>query len=209
MGGAGPEKASAAEALTIEIERTIKYDADRVKGFGKEVMGVPGCEQLESCIQCGTCSGVCPLSIYMDYTPRQVMALTRGDFKREVLRSHTIWLCASCYACTVQCPREIRITDIMYELKQRAISEGIYPKRFPIPVLAREFSEMVRKNGRITEMLLVMKLFLKTNPWAAMGNWRMALDLLRTGRLSLATEKIKGRQGLARMLDAVDAKRGA
>jgi hypothetical protein len=68
---------------------------------------------------------------------------------------------------------------------------------------------MVRKNGRITEMLLVMKLFLKTNPWAAMGNWRMGLDLLKTGRFSLATEKIKGRQELARMLDAVDAKKGA
>jgi hypothetical protein len=97
----------------------------------------------------------------------------------------------------------------MYELKQRAIQEGVYPKRFPIPVLAREFSAMVRKNGRITEMLLVMKLFLKTNPFAAMGNWRMGLDLLKTGRFSLATEKIKGRQDLARMLDAVDGKKGA
>ena len=36
----------------MEIQRTIKYDADRVKGFGEEVMSVPGCEQLESCIQC-------------------------------------------------------------------------------------------------------------------------------------------------------------
>ena len=45
----------------------------------------------------------------------------------------------------MECPREIRITDIMYALKQRAIQEGIYPKRFPIPVLAREFSEMVQK----------------------------------------------------------------
>jgi quinone-modifying oxidoreductase subunit QmoC len=199
----------AVEALMMEIERTIKYDADRVKGFGREVMSVPGCEQLEDCIQCGTCSGVCPLSIYMDYTPRQVMALTRGDFKNEVLRNVTLWLCASCYACAVECPRAIRITDIMYELKQRAIQEGIYPKRFPIPVLARKFSEMVRKNGRITEMLLVMKLFIKTNPWAALANWRMGLDLLKTGRFSLATEKIEGRQDLGRMLDAVDAEKGA
>ena len=193
----------------MEIQRTIKYDADRVKGFGREVMSVPGCEQLESCIQCGTCSGVCPLSIYMDYTPRQVMALTRGDFKNEVLKSHTIWLCVSCYACTVECPREIRITDIMYELKQRAIHAGIYPKRFPIPVLAREFSAMVKKHGRITEMLLVMKLFLKTNPFAAMGNWRMGIDLMKTGRLSLATEKIKQHGDIARMLDATDAKKGS
>jgi heterodisulfide reductase subunit C len=197
------------EAAMMKIQRTIKYDADRVKGFGAEIMHVPGCEQLKSCIQCGTCSGVCPLSIYMDYTPRQVMALTRGDFKNEVLRSHTIWLCASCYACTVECPREIRITDIMYELKQRAIHAGIYPKRFPIPVLAREFSEMVRKNGRITELLLVMKLFLKTNWLAALGNWRMGIDLVRTGRASLVTERIKHRGDLARMLDAVDVKKGA
>jgi quinone-modifying oxidoreductase, subunit QmoC len=193
----------------MEITRTIKYDADRVKGFGKELMEVPGCERLKSCIQCGTCSGVCPLSIYMDYTPRQVMLLARADFKNEVLRSHTIWLCASCYSCTVECPREIRITDIMYELKQRAIHEGFYPKRFPIPVLAREFSEMVRKNGRITELLLVMKLFLKTNWLAALGNWRMGIDLLKTGRLSLTTEKIQNRADLSRMLEAVEAKKGA
>jgi heterodisulfide reductase subunit C len=196
-------------APAIRIQRTIKYESDRVRGFGREVMRVPGCEQLESCIQCGTCSGVCPLSIYMDYTPRQVMALTRADFKNEVLRSHTIWLCASCYACTVECPQEIRITDIMYELKQRAIKEGIYPKRFPIPVLAREFSEMVRKNGRITEMLLVIKLFMKTSWLAALGNWRLGIDLMRTGRFSLATEKIRQRADISRMMDSVDSKKGS
>lgn len=193
----------------MKVTRTIKYDADRVRGFGREVMRVPGCEELESCIQCGTCSGVCPLSIYMDHTPRQVMALTRADFKHEVLSSQTIWLCASCYACTVECPREIRITDIMYELKQRAITEGIYPKHLPIPVLAREFTDMVKRHGRITEMLLVIKLFLKTNPLAAMGNWRLGIDLLKTGRMSLATEKIEKRGDLGRMLDAVDEKKGA
>ncbi len=188
----------------MKMARTIKYESDRVVGFGREVMSVPGCEELKSCIQCGTCSGVCPLSVYMDYTPRQVMELTRSDFKNEVLRSHTIWLCASCYACTVECPREIRITDIMYELKQRAIKEGVYPRRFPIPVLAREFTEMVRKNGRITEMLLVMRLFLKTSWLAAMRNWRMGFDLMKTGRLSLATEKIEQRADIGRMLASVD-----
>ena len=133
-GRAEPEQASCGGRRSRwKLQRTIKYDADRVKGFGREVMNVPGCEQLESCIQCGTCSGVCPLSIYMDYTPRQVMALTRGDFKNEVLKSHTIWLCASCYACTVECPREIRITDIMYELKQRAIHAGHLSETLPDP----------------------------------------------------------------------------
>ncbi len=193
----------------LKMRPTIKYEADRVRGFGREVMSVPGCSELESCIQCGTCSGVCPLSIYMDHTPRQVMALTREDFKYEVLRSRTIWLCASCYACTVECPQEIRITDIMYELKQRAIHEGIFPKRFPIPILARDFSEMVRKNGRITEMVLVIKLFMKTSWLAALGNWRLGIDLMRTGRFSLATEKIKHHKDIGRMMDVLDAKKGS
>ena len=189
---------------TRRIERTIKYESDRSVGFGRDVMRVPGCEQLENCIQCGTCSGVCPLSIYMDHSPRQVMALTRADFRDEVLRSHTIWLCASCYACTVECPQQIRITDIMYELKQRAIDAGIYPRRFPIPVLAHEFTRMVRKHGRITELVLVIRLFLKTDWLAAVGNWRLGLDLMRTGRFSLLTERIRRHGDIARMLDAVD-----
>lgn len=196
---------AAASDTKFTINRTIKYESDLVRGFGRDIMKVPGCEQLELCIQCGTCSGVCPLSIYMDYTPRQVMALTRADFKHEVLKSHTIWLCASCYACTVECPQGIRITDIMYELKQRAIQEHVYPRRFPIPVLAHEFNTMVRKHGRITELVLVINLFLKTSWLAALSNWRLGIDLLKTGRFSLRTERIRKRGDIARMLDAIDS----
>ena len=189
---------------TMELRRTIKYESDRVKGFGREVMSVPGCEQLESCIQCGTCSGLCPLSIYMDSTPRQVMELTRSDFKNEVLRSTTIWLCASCYVCTVECPKQIRITDIMYELKQRAIQEGVYPKRFPIPVLAQEFYKMSHRQGRVTENYLATILFLKTNILAAIGQWKLGLNLLIRGRFPLKPERIKRKDELIRMMAVVD-----
>jgi heterodisulfide reductase subunit C len=188
----------------MQIQRTIKYEADRVKGFGREIMAVPGCEQLQNCIQCGTCSGVCPLSIYMDFTPRQVMNLTRSDFKKEVLESHTIWLCASCYACAVECPQEIRITDIMYELKQRAINEKVYPRNFSIPVLAQEFYKMVKEKGRISEMQLVTRLFLKTNPLAAMGMWKLGLGLMKTGRFSMKSESIKRTHELQTMLETLD-----
>ncbi len=186
----------------VKIERTIKYEADRVRGFADEIMSVSGCGQLKSCIQCGTCSGMCPLSIYMDHSPRQVMALVRADFKNEVLGSNAIWLCSSCYACTVECPREIRITDIMYALKQRAIRDGVYPKRFSIPVLAREFSAMVGSTGRITETLLVMRLFLKANWRAVLQSWRLGLGLMRTGRFVLWPERIERRAELAGMLAA-------
>jgi heterodisulfide reductase subunit C len=185
----------------MRIETTIKYEADRVRGFSNEIMSVSGCEQLKSCIQCGTCSGTCPLSIYMDYSPRQVMALVRADFKNEVLQSQSVWLCASCYACTVECPRQIRITDIMYALKQRAIQEHVYPKHFPIPILAQEFSRMVRGKGRITETLLVMRLFLKANWRGVLSSWRLGLGLIRTGRFVLRQERIDRPGELATMLN--------
>jgi quinone-modifying oxidoreductase subunit QmoC len=188
----------------IPIQRTIKFEADRFEDFSDEIMSIPGCEKLASCIQCGTCSGICPLSVYMDRTPRQVMALVRSGFKNEVLNSHTIWLCASCYACSVDCPRQIKITDIMYALKQRAIKDGIYPKHFPIPVLAREFAHMAATQGRVTECLLVMKYMMKTNWMAALGMWKQGLGLMRSGRFSLKSEGIKNKEQLKRMMDTVD-----
>ncbi len=184
------------------IQQTIKYDAERDREFPRQIMARPGGEKLFGCIQCGTCSATCPVSIYMDYTPRQLMALTRAGFKKEALSSITIWLCASCYACTVDCPKEIKITDIMYALKRHAIREGVYPKRFPIPVLAREFFKMVRSRGRITESQLVLRLYLRTNWLALLKMWRLGLNLMRTGRFSLKTETMKNPAELARIFGA-------
>lgn len=190
-----------------EVQRTVRFEAERVRGFSQEIMAVPGCDRLQSCIQCGTCSGTCPLSPYMDHSPRQIMALVRADFKDVVLRSNSVWLCASCYACTVECPREIRITDIMYALKQRAIQEHVYPKHFPIPILAREFAAMVRRTGRITETLLVMRLFLKANWRAVLSSWRLGLGLIRTGRFVVLPERIQRRAELRTMLASASKNR--
>lgn len=187
-----------------EIKMQVKYDAEREPGFARELMKIPGCEKLEHCFQCGTCSGVCPLSIYMDYTPRRIMNLARSGFKKEVLSSLTIWLCSSCYACTVQCPKQIKITDIMYALKQQAIREKMYPKRFPIPVLAREFFKMVYSMGRTTESRLVLNLVLKTNWFKLLGMSSLGLGLIRGGRFSLKSESIRQREQVRRILDSIE-----
>jgi len=72
----------------------IKYEEDLNPRFADEIASFPGGDKLWNCIQCGTCSGVCPLSTYMDYTPRKIVAMIRAGFKGEVLKSHTTWLCA-------------------------------------------------------------------------------------------------------------------
>ena len=62
---------------------------------------------LETCIQCGTCSGTCPVADFMDYTPRQLIGMINANLKEEVMESNTYWHCASCFYCTVRSPREI------------------------------------------------------------------------------------------------------
>ena len=187
--------------------RKVRYESELDPHFADEIASIPGGEKLFSCIQCGTCSGMCPLSPYMDHTPRQIVAMIRAGFRGEVLSSQTTWLCASCYACTVECPQDIKITDIMYAAKRLAIRGGVYPKRFPTPVLAREFFKGVEKTGRSSEASLLVRLFLKTNPFKMFGNAGLGWRLFRQGRLSPKGESIERTDELHKILKAMEGER--
>lgn len=91
--------------------------------FGKKI--TPDLEELRTCIQCGTCSASCPTAYAMDYTLRQLWKLIQLGLKGEVVNSRTFWLCTTCKACTVRCPRGINLTDTMLMLKQYAVKEGL------------------------------------------------------------------------------------
>ena len=182
------------------MERQVRYQRESDPSWTQSLVARPGCEQLMSCIQCGTCSGTCPLSLYMDFTPRRIVALVREGFRRDVLGSQTIWLCASCYACSAHCPQDIHITDVMFTLKREAIRERLFPRRFPVAVLAQEFDRMVRQGSRISEFWLVLRLMLRTNPLRLFPMARTGLALLRTGRLPFGRQRIKNVGELHRAL---------
>ena len=81
---------------------------------------------LKSCIQCGTCSGTCPSMPFMDQSPRRLIAMINANMKDEVLASNTHWYCASCFHCTVRCPSEIDIAELMYALKRYSMWKNQY-----------------------------------------------------------------------------------
>jgi quinone-modifying oxidoreductase, subunit QmoC len=191
----------------MQIKRIVKFEAERDPEFARWISHTVGGERIRHCLQCGLCSGSCPLSLYMDYTPRRLMHLSREGFKQEVLSSLTIWLCTCCYRCMVECPKNINITHLMYALKERAIHDGYYPKRFPIPVMAREFAKMVQKNGRITESWLVVRVLLRTSIWRLLGMSKLGLRLMRTGRMSIVSEKIAHREEMAILANSVETTR--
>ncbi len=184
------------------MQRKLKYQREADPDWARQVSHRPGCEGLFSCLQCGTCSGACPLSIYMDLSPRRIAALVREGFRRDALSCQTIWLCASCYSCAVHCPRQIHITDLMYSLKREAIRLQLYPRRLPVPVLAQEFHRMVSRRGRSSEFWLVLRLALRTNPLSLLGMVRSGWDLVRAGRLALKRDRIERVDEMRNLVEA-------
>ena len=188
------------------VKDQSKFEAQLDPGFAAEIAAeVPGGELLHQCIQCGTCSSVCPVSAYMDLTPRRLIAMTRAGARDDVLHSVSPWVCTSCYACTVECPKRIPITDIMHAMRRISLREKTYPRRFTTPVMTQAFVDMIHDRGRSTESWISMKLYMKTNPFKLLKNALIGLRLIRQGRLGLRRESIRERGKLRAMLKAASS----
>lgn len=172
--------------------------------FLEDIYSIPGGEKIKDCIQCGTCSASCPTSYAMDYTPREVIAALRAGLLDRVVKSNTIWLCSSCYYCTVRCPAGVKLTDVMYELKRLAVEFGYVEKRAKAPVVSKLFVDIVDKNGRIAEVELVSKFMMKTNPLAALSMMPRAWKLFRRGRMPLMPHRIKGVEELKKCASTIE-----
>ncbi len=78
----------------------------------KEVEEYSG-EKVASCIQCGKCSGGCPMLEAMDLLPHQVMRLAQLGLKEDIMKSKTLWVCASCFTCAARCQRDLDLSKVM------------------------------------------------------------------------------------------------
>jgi len=168
--------------------------------FLQQVSNIPGGESIKKCIQCGCCTGSCPVSYMMDITPREVIALFRAGDIESILSSRTIWICASCYACTVRCPQGVQVTDILYALKRLAMDQKIFPKRFPVYALSQSFVNLTNRFGRSYEPGLIILYALKTNPFKLLGMLPLFIKLLMKGRIGIFPERIKKTEAFSRIL---------
>jgi heterodisulfide reductase subunit C len=165
-------------------------------------MRTPGDARVNMCIQCGTCGGSCPSGSAMDHTPRAIFAMLRAGMKNEVLKSNTPWMCVSCYYCTVRCPQNIHITDVMYTLKNMALEAGMVQNKTASD-FSKTFISYVENYGRSFEIGLagvqnVTHLKLATR----LPNMvPMAIGMLtKKGMSPMPPKRIKGMNGLKKIL---------
>jgi heterodisulfide reductase subunit C len=172
--------------------------------FLLQIRNIPGGESIKKCIQCGSCTGSCPVSYTMDITPREVIALFRSGDIEAILASRTIWICASCYGCTVRCPQGVKVTDVLYALKRLAIENKIYPKRFPVYALSKSFVYLTNQFGRSYEPGLIVLYFIRTNPFKLLGMIPLFLKLIAKGRIGMLPKRIKRHSNFSRILDEAE-----
>jgi len=163
------------------------------------IRATPGISRLEMCIQCGTCGGSCPSAGDMDHTPRQLFAMIRADMRDAVLRSNTPWHCVSCYYCTVRCPQEVHITDVMYALKSMAIQAKLYHDAVG-PDFSQTFIDYVENYGRSFEFGLATRHNLRHHPLNIPSMIPMGLGMLTRGRMDLTPQRIEGLEQLQAIL---------
>ena len=98
------------------------------KTFANSLYEMIDGERVKTCLQCGTCSGVCPFGYIMKFPPGKMIGALRADYFDQVLKTDSVWMCVSCNACSAFCPQNIPITAaLMTRTKEEMLLAGNIP----------------------------------------------------------------------------------
>ncbi len=78
------------------------------------------------CLECGICTGSCPISRYSaSYSPRIFVERALLFDEMETLSDEGVWSCLTCGTCNSRCPSGVDYTEFMQEVRQRARKVGM------------------------------------------------------------------------------------
>ncbi len=90
------------------------------------------------CFTCENCSTVCPVvgnydnpAEEIDLLPHQIMRSMGFGIKDLAMGSRMLWYCLTCYQCQEHCPQGVKVTDVLYELKNKAANEATPSQQAP------------------------------------------------------------------------------
>jgi heterodisulfide reductase subunit C len=81
-------------------------------------------ENIYKCMQCGTCSSVCPMNEYAGFTTRRGIHLLQLGRTDDVIAARLGELCAACHTCTVRCPRGIDVAKVYEAVRLLRLREN-------------------------------------------------------------------------------------
>ena len=110
-----------------------------------------------TCIQCGKCTGSCPES---GRTPFNIRMIVRKRQFQRAVEEAIPWYCTSCGACSLRCPRDVKPSEVIIDVRSALVEDGDVPA---------------------TIQKALENTFVQKNPWgrsrAKRGEWCEKLDI--------------------------------
>lgn len=121
-------------ALTSEFTKAENNGSLSLKNLDKEfieAIGMPGDAGTYSyCFTCSTCTSSCPVvACYekpmetLGLVPHQIIHSAALGLKDIAIGSSMLWDCLTCYKCQENCPQGVRVAEVIYRLKNIAVTE--------------------------------------------------------------------------------------
>jgi Fe-S oxidoreductase len=96
---------------------------------------------FKTCMQCGTCTAVCPAAQISDYGPRLVLRNISLERCSDRTVDDVSWNCVTCNSCVDNCPRGIGIIDLIKSVREQVVNAKQLPARY------REAVTSLKKNS--------------------------------------------------------------
>ncbi len=97
----------------------------------RDIEGVTLAERFElaACLQCGRCTGGCPMSLRSPLNSRRLLyeSLIREDGE-ALLDREEVWDCTACRTCSDRCPRGLEPVEVIRALRTAKIEGGRIPE---------------------------------------------------------------------------------
>ena len=132
-----------ADDYNLPIEKAVEKVAGRFTEFMKPDAAIPLNTQpandrqpvlpdgtFSHCFSCQSCTTVCPVvgnyehpEQVLGLLPHQIMGCLGLGLTRMATGAKMIWDCLTCYKCQENCPQEVEVCDLLFDLKNVAAKE--------------------------------------------------------------------------------------
>ena len=164
-------------------------------------------QKISACYQCKKCTNGCPVTFAMDIPPHKLIHLLHLGSKDLLLRSDTIWVCASCETCTTRCPNGIDIAHVMDTLRQISQRERVAISQKDIPIFHSAFISSIKRHGRVHEMTMAVIFSLKSGGIRGLLKQAgMGLSMLQRGKIKLLPSPLRANRQVRNIFKKAEGK---
>jgi len=79
------------------------------------------------CIQCGKCTGGCPVSMKTALNVRFLIYETLVDALPDLAQMEELWDCTCCFTCVERCPKDVHPAELIIGLRGMLVESGKIP----------------------------------------------------------------------------------